>query len=158
MNGENIGDAESTDYLGMVVNGQMFGIPIHRVFDILDSRPLARVPLSAPAVRGLINLRGRIVTAIDVRECLGLEPGGGDDEIMHVVIYREEEPYSLVVDKVTEAWTLKHADRDPVPMTLDERWRSVSEGVHRIEDGDEHKLMLMIDVDRLIDIDALRGR
>jgi purine-binding chemotaxis protein CheW len=100
-------------------------------------------------VAGSLNLRGRIVTAIDLRRRLGLPPREGAGA-MSVVVEREGELYSLLADAVGEVLPLPGRDRAPNPSTLDSVWREVARGVHRMEE----KLLILLDVEQVLAIGA----
>ena len=94
----------------------------------------------------MLNLRGRIVTAIDLRNRLGLEPLEGDKQSMSVVVEHKEEPYSLQIDSVGEVLSLDDQLFERNPVTLDPRWREVSRGIYRLEG----ELLPILDVDKLL--------
>lgn len=141
--------AERTrEYVSMAVAGQMFGIPVLAVQDVLGEQRITRVPLAAPEIAGMLNLRGRIVTAIDMRRRLGLPPRAAGGTAMNVVVERGGELYSLVVDSVGEVLNLPAEAYERNPPTLDPAWREVSGGVYRLQDG----LMVVLDVARVLEI------
>ena len=107
----------------MSIGDQMFGIPVLTVQDVLGPQNIARVPLAPPEVAGSLNLRGRIVTAIDVRPRLGLATREGGKAAMSVVVEHENELYSLLVDSVGEVLSLNSRDYQRNPPTLSARAR-----------------------------------
>lgn len=125
---------EAEDYVTMKVAGQAFGIPVLLVRDVLGPQRITRVPLAPPEVAGSLNLRGRIVTAIDMRKRLGVPEEGFVARAMAVVVEHEDEPFSLLVDEVGEVLSVPVAHREVVPATLSENWRSLAEGVYRLDD------------------------
>lgn len=135
-----------TEFVTVVIDGQMLGIPVLIVDDVLGARTITPVPLSPDAVAGVLNLRGRIVTAIDVRRRLGLEPLEDLSKCMSVVVEHNGEPYSLLVDKVGDVLAINSAQCHANPPTLPENWRSVSKGIYQLED----ELLLLLDVDGLL--------
>ncbi|WP_156510351.1 chemotaxis protein CheW [Labrenzia sp. OB1] len=132
-------------YVTVVIGGQLFGLPISQVHDVFVPESVTRVPMSAPEVQGVLNLRGRIVTAINMRRRLHLPPLK-DGQMMAVGIEYKQESYGLVIDTVGEVLTLSSSSEEPNPSNLDRRWAEISGGVHRL-DG---KLMVILDVDRLL--------
>jgi len=132
--------------VSMTVAGQLFGIPVQAVQDVLGQQRITRVPLAPPEVAGSLNLRGRIVTAIDVRRRLRIDPRGKDQPNMNVVVECGGELYSLIVDSVGEVLSLPAASYERNPATLDPVWREVSGGIYRLKEG----LLLMVDVGKLI--------
>lgn len=139
--------ADTQDYVTMYVMDQLFGIPVLQVQDILNPQRITRIPLAPPEVAGSLNLRGRIVTAFDVRTRLGL-PKAENTKRMSVVVEHKGELYSLIVDKVGEVLTLDLATMEKNPPTLKPTWRDVSSGIYRLEG----QLMVVLDVDSLLDI------
>src|SRR5258707_9765735 len=134
---------EAGDFVSVVIGGQLFGIPVLEVRDVLASQRITRVPLAPAEVAGSLNLRGRIVTAIDIRTRLGLAERS-EEEIagkprMSVVVDHGGELYSLMVDSVGEVLSLSAANFERNPATLDARWREVSAGIYRL-----HRLLLVV--------------
>ncbi|MBB4265345.1 chemotaxis protein CheW [Roseospira visakhapatnamensis] len=133
-------------FVTVYVHGQLFGIAVDRVQDILIPEKVARIPLAPPEVAGAINLRGRIVTVIDVRKRLGLPPPKNQKKVMCVTVEEGNELYSLMVDSVGNVHSLSVDAIEPNPSTLDPRWRGISQGVVRL-DGE---LMVVMDVDAFL--------
>lgn len=138
----------SDEFVTFTVADQMFGIPVLKVQDILVTDGVAPIPLAPPEVRGSINLRGRIVTAIDVRSRLGLAAPAGHDPGMGVTVGHQNELYALLVDSVGDVISLGHEQLEPNPATLDPAWRTIASGVYRLEKG----LMVVLDVDQVIQL------
>jgi purine-binding chemotaxis protein CheW len=140
-------DGETHEFVTMTIADQLFGIPVLTVQDVLGPQKITRIPLAPREVAGALNLRGRIVTAIDVRLRLDLEPRADDDPGMSVVVEHKGELYSLMIDSVGEVLTLPAERFERNPPTLDPRWREVSGGVYRLDD----QLLIVLAVDRLLD-------
>ncbi len=134
--------------LTLTVAGQLCGVPVLAVRDVLGPQTITRIPLAPPEVAGSLNLRGRIVTAIDLRRRLSLasRPPGGKP--MSVVVEHQGELYSLLADVVGEVLSLSPAERAANPPTLDIAWKEVSLGVHRLGES----LLVVLDVDRLMQL------
>jgi purine-binding chemotaxis protein CheW len=139
-----------TEYVTVMIGGQLFGLPISRVQDVFMPDRVTRVPLSAPEIAGVLNLRGRIVTAIDMRRRLGLPPRTDDKPSMAVGIELKGESYGLLIDTVGEVMKLSETTRESNPVNLDARLGRVSGGVHRL-DG---QLMVILDVDHVLNTAA----
>ncbi|ABC23362.1 chemotaxis protein CheW [Rhodospirillum rubrum] len=133
-------------FVTIYVEKQLFGIPVERVQDILIPEKIARIPLAPPEVAGAINLRGRIVTVIEVRKRLGLKAKKTGGPVMCVTVELGNELYSLMVDSVGNVQTLPVARIEANPTTLDPRWRAISRGVVRL-DGE---LLVVLDVDTFL--------
>lgn len=138
--------------LTLTVADQLCGVPVLSVRDVLGAQAIARIPLAPPEVAGSLNLRGRIVTAIDLRCRLGLPPLEADARGMSVVVEREGELYSLLVDRVGDVVPLARADRAANPPTLDPLWREVAAGIHRLDS----RLCILLDVERVLAIGTAR--
>lgn len=140
-------DGETVEYVTVFIGGQLFGLPIGRVQDVFSPDRLTRVPLAPREVAGVLNLRGRIVTAIDMRVRLGLPPLDTGRPPMAVGIDHGGEAYGLLIDQVGEVMKLPVAGREPNPANLDPRWAEISDGVHRL-DG---QLLVVLDVEVTLD-------
>ena len=147
MNAENA-QQNLKEYVTAMIGGQLFGLPILRVQDVFHPERLTRVPLAPPEIAGVLNLRGRIVTLIDMRRCLGLERREDDALAMAIGVESGGESYGLLIDSVGEVLQLDDGAREPNPINLDSRLARVSAGIHRL-DG---RLLMMVDIDRVLDI------
>ena len=137
----------NNEYVTVTIGGQMFGIPVLSIEDVLGPQTITRIPLAPHQVAGALNLRGRIVTAIDVRSRLGLPPFEGDAGAKSVVVEHHGESYSLIIDSVGEVMSLPPEQFDRNPPTLDPRWREISEGIFQLDGA----LLIVLAVDRLLD-------
>lgn len=138
-------------YVTMYIEGQLFGIPVLQIQDVLSPQKITPVPLAQKEVAGSLNLRGRIVTAIDVRVRLGLPPREESEKNMSVVVDYEGEFYSLIIDQVGEVMTLHAKDYEKTPATLNAKWLDIADGVFRLEE----KLLIVLDVKRLLRIEEM---
>ena len=144
------GESAITEYVTTMIGGQLFGLPISRVQDVFMPERLTRVPLASHDVAGVLNLRGRIVTAIDMRARLGLPKDETDRPPMAVGVELRGESYGLLIDSIGEVLKLPDEGREVNPVNLDPRMAKMSAGVHRL-DG---QLMVVLDVDRVLEIVA----
>ncbi len=138
------------EYVTAMIGGQLFGLPILRVQDVFLPERLTRVPLAPAEIAGVLNLRGRIVTLIDMRCRLGLERRQDDGQSMAIGVESRAEHYGLLIDSVGEVLKLDDATREANPINLDPRLARVSAGIHRLEG----LLLIVVDVDRVLDIGA----
>ena len=143
---QSVEEATQGMFVTMTVAGQLFGIRVLMVQDVLGPQRIARVPLAPPEILGSLNLRGRIVTAIDVRTRLGLPKRADGEKGMSVVVEHDDELYSLVVDKVGEVMTLPAADYERNPVTLDPRWHEIADGIYRLPEC----LLVVVNVARFL--------
>ena len=139
---------EEDVFLTLTVAGQTCAVPVLMVRDVLGAHAITRIPLAPGEVAGSLNLRGRIVTAVDLRCRLGLPPRDPGTRPMSVVVEQAAELYSLQVDEVGEVVPLPGAGFTANPPTLDPLWRDVSRGVHR----QEGQLVIALDVGRVLAI------
>ena len=138
------------DYVTMTIGGQLFGLPIRKVHDVFIPGRMTKVPLAPAEIAGILSLRGRIVTAIDMRCRLGLPKREDGGESMAVGVDWDGESYGLVIDAVGEVLQLSKDSRQPIPTNLDSRLARVATGVHRLED----QLLVVLDVGRVLDMKA----
>jgi purine-binding chemotaxis protein CheW len=134
----------------VMVADQMFGLPIDRVHDVFIASSLTAVPLAPREIVGLLNLRGRVVTALDLRRRLGLPDRTDAVQNMAVGLERQGESYGLLVDSVGEVVKLSPERQEPNPVHMDAAWVKLSRGVHRLDD----KLLIILDVDAVLSFDA----
>ena len=139
-NGEQIGFAT------MRVCGQLFGISVLTVQDVLRSLKIAHVPLAPDVVAGSINLRGRIVTVIDMRKRLKQKPAEKGAKVIHVVVEYRDELYSLMVDSVGDVINLPSNRLEQPPSNLGESWHELSSSVCQLE----KELLVVLDVQALL--------
>ena len=144
--GAKISSSDNRDYVTMSIGGQLFGIPVLKVQDVLGTQTITRVPLAPVEVAGSLNLRGRIVTAVDVRLRLGLPKRDAEKQAMSVVVEHENELYSLLVDSVGEVLSLESRDYQRNPPTLNPRLREFSDGIYRLNDS----LLVVLSVSSLL--------
>jgi len=133
------------EFVTVYLGDQLIGIPVLCVHDVMRMGALTRVPRAPPLVAGVMNLRGRIVTAIDVRTCLGLPAREAGPPSMGIVVEQGGQPYALIVDGVGDVVRVPADRYEPHPGTLSPQWRAVTGGVYRLDE-----LMLVLDIGRLL--------
>ncbi len=132
------------------VGEETFGVPVLCVQDVIAPVRIDVVPLAPAEVAGSLNLRGRIVTAIDIRTRLGLPRRDAGAPHMSVIVERSGELYALQVDDVGDVLWLADADLEPAPISLSPDWRAICDGLYRLED----RLMLVLNVERFLTLPA----
>jgi len=135
------------------VGDQTFGAPVLSVQDVIAPVRIDRVPRAPAEVAGSLNLRGRIVTAIDMRRRLGMTPREADQPHMCVIVESAGELYALQVDDVGDVLWLDLAAQEPQPITLASEWRALCAGLYRLDDD----LMLVLDIAAVLALPALSG-
>jgi purine-binding chemotaxis protein CheW len=138
--------SETQELLTVYLGEQIFGIPILQVHDVLGEQPMTRVPLAPKAVAGSLNLRGRIVTAIQVRERLGLDVAPAGTKRMSVVVEHDGESFSLMFDRVGDVMNLPIHQYEANPSTLDPHFREVADGIYRLD----QELLVVLDVPKML--------
>jgi purine-binding chemotaxis protein CheW len=139
------------EYVTAGIGGQLVGLPILRVQDVFVPEHVTRVPLAPPEIAGVLNMRGRIVTLIDLRRRLGLPPRAQDHSVMAIGVESRGESYGLLIDAIGEVLKLDGHMREANPANLDPELARVCAGIHRLEG----QLLLVLDVDRMLDIGTI---
>ena len=132
------------------LDGLYFGVEVLQVQEVVRYQEMTRVPLAPPVVQGLINLRGQIVTAIDLRRRLGLPERAGDSLPMNVVVRSGESVVSLLVDEIDDVVEVQDSQFEPAPETIKGRATDLIVGVYKLKE----RLLLALDVERAVTLDA----
>lgn len=133
-------------YVSFWLDGQLLGVPVNSVQEVLNPQQIASTPKARSEIAGLVNLRGQIVTAVDLRQRLGLPPFESEEGSMNVVVRYKNEPFSFLVDEVGDVINVSRDLMKPVPQTLDARWREVTVGVFRLET----RLFVILNIDSIL--------
>ena len=142
--------AKFGEFVTFTTGGQLFGLPIECVQDVFRPASITRVPLAGPDIAGVLNLRGRIVTVVDMRARLGLPKPDDGKPPMAVGVELRGESYGLLIDQIGEVLRLAEDSREENPVNLDPRMAKLAGGVHRL-DG---QLMVVLDIDRVLELDT----
>ena len=137
----------SSQYATFEVDGQLFGVPVNAVQEVLSFNEYTSVPLAPPAIGGLFNLRSQVIAAIDLRVQLGLERQSLDGSVMNVILRGADGPVSLLVDRIGEVVDLDASTFEPPPDTLRGPVRDLVVGTFKM-DG---RLMLELHVGHVVD-------
>ena len=135
-----------SDYLTVIIDKQKFGIPVLQIQDVLRQQQVTKIPLAPPEIAGSLNLRGRIVTAIDVRRSLGIGKHT-DGKAMSVVVEHKNELFSLIIDAVGDVLSVDRRFVEKNPGTLHEKWRDIASGVFQLD----AELLIIMDVPKLLE-------
>jgi purine-binding chemotaxis protein CheW len=125
-----------------------FGVDVLRVQEVLCLQPMTRVPLSPDVIEGLINLRGQIVTAVDMRRRLRIPPRPAEQTPMNVVVRTADGAVSLLVDEIGDVVDVDDAGWERPPENLDPLARALIRGVYKLKD----RLLLVLDAERTADL------
>jgi purine-binding chemotaxis protein CheW len=137
-------------YCTFRVGDLLLGVEVLRVQEVIRDQVLTPVPLAHRSVSGLINLRGQIVTAIDLRVRLGLAAAAGDEPKLNVVVQQDGDAVALRVDEIGDVAEVGAESFEPTPETVRGTLRDLVVGVHKLEG----RLLLVLDIDRVIDLSA----
>lgn len=140
--------SDMLQFATFLLDTQLFGIEVLRVQEVFKNQSKSNIPLAPPYVNGLINLRGQIVTLLDLRTRLGLPPKENNEKLpMNVVVNSGEGPVSLMVDEIGDVLDVTRDAFEAPPVTMHGK---MSEYVHSVckLNGD---LLIVLDVDRLLE-------
>lgn len=141
--------SSARQFCSFVVDGHLFGVPIGEVQEVLRAQPMTTVPRAPSVVRGLIHLRGQIVTALDVRTRLGL-PARPVESSINLLVRDIEGAVSLLVDEIGDVLNVRSDAFEPVPDVVPRQLRNVVAGVYKLD----KKLLLVVDIPRLVSIES----
>ena len=142
--------ALSRQYSTFDVAGFYFGIDVLQVQEVLRHQEMTPVPLAPAVIEGLINLRGQIVTAVDMRRRLGLAPRAGGETAMNVVVRTEDGAVSLLVDEIGDVVEVESSSFERPPENLDPVIRDLVRGIHKLKD----RLLLVLDTGQTLNLDT----
>ncbi len=140
------GQEEHAQFCTFELAGLLFGIDVQQTQEIITDQPVTPVPRAADSVKGLINLRGRIVSAIDLRECLGLESRPENSRQVNLIVQYNGEPVSLLVDRMGDVLSVDDSMFVPAPETVDPAAIELIQGAYKLAEG----LLMILDVDRIV--------
>ena len=135
-------------YCTFYVAGHYFGLDVLRVQEVIRYQEMTRVPLAPPVVRGLINLRGQIVTALDLRRRLELDDRPADQLPVNVVVQTDDGAVSLLVDEIGDVLDVEEKLFEPPPDTLTGTARELIRGAYKLNG----RLMLLLDIDKALQV------
>ena len=140
--------AEEQQFCTFFLDGHFFGVAVENVQEVIRYQDMTYVPLAPPVISGLINLRGHIVTAIDMRRRLKLNERPEDERPMNVVIRSDSDAVSLLVDEIGDVLEVDKATFERPPETIKGVARELVRGVYKLKD----KLLLILDITKLLDL------
>jgi purine-binding chemotaxis protein CheW len=142
--------ATQQQFCTFVIQGILFGVEVEKVQEVIRHQGMTPVPLAPEVVAGLINLRGQIVTAIDLRRRLGVRDRADGDLPMNVVVRTSDGAVSLLVDEIGDVVEVLEQDFEQAPDTLDSTSRELVRGVYKLK----NELLLVLDTQRSVNIRA----
>ncbi len=139
---------DTKQYCTFLLDGRYFGVDVKQVQEVIRYQEMTRVPLASPVVSGLINLRGRIVSAIDLRRRLGLADRPADQHPMNVIVRAGDEAISLLVDEIGDVVEVPADKFEKPPETISAFARTLIQGAYKLED----QLMLVLDTQQAVEV------
>jgi purine-binding chemotaxis protein CheW len=130
------------------LDGLFFGVDVQKVQEVICYQEMTRVPLASPVVRGLINLRGQIVTALDLRRRLELAERPADQQPLNVVIRTDEGAMSLLVDEIGDVLDVDEETFERPPEMLQGVARELIRGAHKLRE----RLLLILDTEQIVSL------
>jgi purine-binding chemotaxis protein CheW len=143
--------ASSQQFCTFFLDGHFFGTPVPKVQEVIQYQEMTRVPLAPDVISGMINLRGQIVSAIDLRKRLGLPERPAGQLPMNVVVRTTDGAVSLLVDEIGDVIEVEEGMIENPPDTLQDFAREVVRGVYKLSG----RLLLALDIDRLVDLNDI---
>ena len=143
----------SQQFCTFVLQDEFFGVPVQQVQEVIRYQEMTRVPLVAQAVAGLINLRGQIVTAIDLRRCIGMPDRAAGQLPMNVVVRTGDGPVSLLVDDIGDVIEVSEDSYESTPQNIPARQKEMVEGVYKLEG----RLLLVLNTRQALDAGLSAG-
>lgn len=140
----------AAQYCTFLVADMYFGIDVRRVQEVLRTQEVTAVPQAPAVIEGLINLRGQIVTALDMRRRLGLLPRPASAQPMNMVVRTEDGAASLLVDEIGDVLDVEASSFEPVPENVAPGQRELILGVCKLKD----RLLLVLDAERTLEVGA----
>lgn len=138
--------ANTQQFCTFFLEDQFFGVPVQQVQEVIRFQEMTRVPLVPPVIRGLINLRGQIVMAVDLRRRFGMDDRPASQLPMNVVVRTEDGAVSFLVDEIGDVLEAEEKDSERPPETLRGHIRDLVRAVYKLQD----RLMLVLDTERAV--------
>jgi len=138
--------AKTQQFCTFFLKDQFFGVPVQQVQEVIRFQQMTRVPLVPEVIRGLINLRGQIVMALDLRRRFGMEERPDSQLPMNVVVRTDDGAVSFLVDEIGDVLEADEENFELPPETLQGQARELVRGVYKLQD----RLMLVLDTERAV--------
>jgi purine-binding chemotaxis protein CheW len=138
--------AETRQFCTFFLEDQFFGVPVQQVQEVIRYQEMTRVPLVPPVIRGLINLRGQIVMALDLRRRFAMADRPESELPMNVVVRTDDGAVSFLVDEIGDVLEVDEENFESPPETIQGAARELVKGVYKLED----RLLLVLDTERAV--------
>ena len=140
----------AAQYATFEAGGLYLGVKVLEVQEVLREQRLTPVPLAPRVIAGLINLRGQIIPALEMRTLLELAPRAEGESALSVVLRAETGPVSLQVDEIGDVFEIDAGCLEPPPLNLEPQVRRCLSGVSQMKE----RLLLVLDTERTVDMTA----
>ena len=137
--------ADHRQFCTFFLDDRFFGVEVEKVQEVIRYQTVTPVPLASPVIRGLINLRGQIVTAIDLRRLLQVGDRLDDRQPINIVVHTRQGTFSLLVDRIGDVLDVEQSYFEHPPDTLDGIARELIQGTYKLQD----RLLLTLNIDKL---------
>ena len=145
---ESVLSGDASQLCGFKIMDGQYAIPVLEVQEVVKPQKVTNVPLGPEYVDGLINLRGQIVTAINLRVLFGLPRKENREEYMNIIVRWGDSLYALVVDEIMDVMDVENSSFEDTPDTIDDRLKSYIRGVFKLEDN----LLTLLSLEKILDI------
>jgi purine-binding chemotaxis protein CheW len=133
---------------GFKIGDGFYAVPVLEVQEVVRPQKITQVPMAPDYIEGLINLRGQVVTSINLRTLFKLE-GDDPDDFMNVIVRSRDSLYALVVDEILDVIDVPNKSFEETPDTLDDNLRKYIEGVYKLKD----RLLISLSIEKLINVE-----
>jgi purine-binding chemotaxis protein CheW len=147
---KDVNTGSTIQYSTFYVAGLFFGIDVLKVQEVLRYQEMTTVPLAPAVVRGLINLRGQIVTALDIRDRMRMKPRPAETTPMNIVVRSDEGVVSLLVDEISDVLEVSKSTFELPPPSLPPEQRDLIQGLYKLES----RLLLVLDTERVLNVQS----
>lgn len=150
---KSVNSALNTQLCGFKIKGDCYAISVLDVQEVIKPHSLTKVPLSPPYVKGLINLRGQIVTSISLRKLFGMDDREEGEEHMNIIVRNGDSLYALMVDEILDVIDVHEGSFEKIPETISEKIRKYIKGVYKLSDS----LLILLDLEKVLTVDVNNG-
>ena len=140
-----LGMDESSQFCGFRIGSNFYAIPVQNVQEVIKNQRITGVPLSETHIRGLISLRGQVVTSVSLRTLFGLEEDFHEDH-MNIIVRSDDALIALAVDQIEDILQLRRENFESTPDTLDPKIKDFIMGVYK----EEKDLIIILDLDKIL--------
>jgi len=143
--------AKEKQFCTFYLDKYCFGINVQEVQEVFRYQEITSMPLAPEVITGMINLRGQIITAINLRQRLGMEPRPEDRVPMNVVVRTNDDVVSLLVDSIGDVMEISEDFFEQPPDTVQGAMRELVIGVYKLEG----RLLMILDTKKVVQFDAV---